>query len=80
MAVCPCLIFTSIRFFPFPSALGSIQRTHGWGIFAAVSGIGLLVMLAGGLRGAKPVRRIPVQYAKRMIGRRPLVAPALTFR
>ena len=62
------LIFTSIAS-SFPSALGSIQRTHGWGIFAAVCGIGLLVMLAV-VYVEQSVRRIPVQYAKRMIGRR----------
>ena len=62
------LIFTSIAS-SFPSALGSIQRTHGWRIFAAVCGIGLLVMLAV-VYVEQSVRRIPVQYAKRMIGRR----------
>ena len=59
------LIFTSIAS-SFPSALGSIQRTHGWGIFAAVCGIGLLVMLAV-VYVEQSVRRIPVQYAKGVI-------------
>lgn len=62
------LIFTSIAS-SFPTALGSIAQTHGWGIFTAVCAVGLVVMLAV-VYVEQSVRRIPVQYAKRMIGRR----------
>lgn len=62
------LIFTSIAS-SFPSALGGIAQSQGWGIFAAVCAVGLVVMLAV-VYVEQSVRRIPVQYAKRMIGRR----------
>lgn len=62
------LIFTSIAS-SFPSALGSIQRTLGWGIFAGIVAIGLLTIVAV-VFVEQSQRRVPVQYAKRMIGRR----------
>ena len=62
------LIFTSIAA-SFPSALGSIITTQGWGVFAIIAAIGLLVIIAV-VFVEQSQRRIPVQYAKRMIGRR----------
>ena len=62
------LIFTSIAS-SFPSALGAIARTQGWGVFAAVCAVGMVVMIAV-VYVEQSVRRVPVQYAKRMIGRR----------
>ncbi|MDN5654684.1 MAG: preprotein translocase subunit SecY [Kocuria sp.] len=62
------LIFTSIAA-SFPSALGQIFKTQGWGVFAAILGIGLLVIIAV-VYVEQSQRRIPVQYAKRMVGRR----------
>ena len=62
------LIFTSIAA-SFPSALGSIITTQGWGIFAIIAAIGLLVIIAV-VFVEQSQRRIPVQYAKRMVGRR----------
>lgn len=62
------LIFTSIAA-SFPTAMGQIGRTQGWGIFAAVCAVGFLVIIAV-VYVEQSQRRIPVQYAKRMIGRR----------
>lgn len=62
------LIFTSIAS-SFPTAMGNIATTNGWGIFSAVCGVGLLVIVAV-IFVEQSQRRIPVQYAKRMIGRR----------
>lgn len=62
------LIFTSIAA-SFPTAFGSILQTQGWGIFSAVMGVGLLVIVAV-VFVEQSQRRIPVQYAKRMVGRR----------
>lgn len=62
------LIFTSIAS-AFPGAMGEIGRTQGWTIFAAVCAIGLLVIIAV-VFVEQSQRRIPVQYAKRMVGRR----------
>lgn len=62
------LIFTSIAS-SFPTALGDIQRTLGWGIFAGIVAIGLLTIIAV-VFVEQSQRRIPVQYAKRMVGRR----------
>jgi preprotein translocase subunit SecY len=62
------LIFTSIAA-RFPTALWSIQQTKGWEIFIGVIAIGIIIM---GLvvYVEQSQRRIPVQYAKRMVGRR----------
>ncbi|MGH3507982.1 MAG: preprotein translocase subunit SecY, partial [Nocardioidaceae bacterium] len=62
------LIFTSIVA-TFPTALWSIRRTHGWDIFAIVIAIGLVIM-ATVIFIEQAQRRIPVQYARRMVGRR----------
>ncbi len=62
------LIFTSIAA-SFPTAMGDIAATQGWGIFAAVCAVGLVVIFAV-VFVEQSQRRVPVQYAKRMIGRR----------
>ena len=62
------LIFTSIAA-QFPNALWTIQVTKGWEIFIAVIGVGILIMAAV-VFVEQSQRRIPVQYAKRMVGRR----------
>ncbi|MDR1386475.1 MAG: preprotein translocase subunit SecY [Propionibacteriaceae bacterium] len=68
------LMFTTIVA-RFPSSLWSIKETHsggadkGWFLFLLVLGIGLLVMAAI-IFIEQGQRRIPVQYAKRMVGRK----------
>jgi len=62
------LIFTSISA-TFPSALWSIQQSQGWEIFFLVLVVGLVIMGAV-VFVEQSQRRIPVQYAKRMVGRR----------
>lgn len=62
------LIFTSVAA-GFPAALNSILTSKGIDIFAIVMVIGLLVILAV-VFVEQSQRRIPVQYAKRMVGRR----------
>jgi preprotein translocase subunit SecY len=62
------LIFTSIAA-GFPTSLWQIKITKGYGVFAVVVAAGLvLVALVVFVEQAQ--RRIPVQYAKRMVGRR----------
>lgn len=62
------LIFTSIAA-TFPTALWSIQVSKGWEVFLGVLAMGLLIMgLVVFVEQSQ--RRIPVQYAKRMVGRR----------
>jgi preprotein translocase subunit SecY len=68
------LIFTTIVA-RFPSSLWSIKVANssgadkGWFLFLLVIAIGLLVML-GIIFMEQGQRRIPVQYAKRMVGRK----------
>ena len=66
------LIFTQIAA-TFPSALWSLKvarpGSQGWIVFLLVIALGLLVM-AGVIFVELSQRRIPVQYAKRMVGRR----------
>jgi preprotein translocase subunit SecY len=62
------LIFTQIAA-TFPSALWSIKTTQGWTRFAIVILVGLVVVALVVLV-EQSQRRVPVQYAKRMIGRR----------
>ena len=62
------LIFVSIAA-TFPSALWSIAITSGFEIFLLVLALGILVMGAV-VFVEQSQRRIPVQYAKRMVGRR----------
>ncbi len=62
------LIFTSIVA-TFPTALWGIRRTNGWDVFVIVLAIGLVIM-ATVIFIEQAQRRIPVQYARRMVGRR----------
>ena len=66
------MIFTQIAA-TFPSALWSLQvarpGSQGWVVFLLVIALGLVVM-AGVIFIEQSQRRIPVQYAKRMVGRR----------
>ena len=62
------LIFTSIAS-RFPDSLGSIRTQSCWSTFLIVIAIGFLV-IALVVFVEQSQRRIPVQYAKRMIGRR----------
>ncbi|HEY8454291.1 MAG TPA: preprotein translocase subunit SecY [Actinopolymorphaceae bacterium] len=62
------LIFVSIAA-AFPSSLWAIRQQQGWGIFLVVMAIGLVIMAAV-IYVEQAQRRIPVQYTKRMIGRR----------
>ena len=62
------LIFTSIAA-RFPQSLWSIQESNNMETLALVVGIGILIMgLVVFVEQSQ--RRIPVQYAKRMVGRR----------
>ena len=62
------LIFTSIAA-RFPQSLWSIQQSNGWEMLVIVVAIGILIMgLVVFVEQSQ--RRIPVQYAKRMVGRR----------
>jgi preprotein translocase subunit SecY len=62
------LIFTSIAA-RFPTALWSIQQSKGTETFVLVIAIGIVIMgLVVFVEQSQ--RRIPVQYAKRMVGRR----------
>ena len=62
------LIFTSIASV-FPTTLWGIRIANGWVIFFVVMAIGLVVMAAV-IFIEQAQRRIPVQYARRMVGRR----------
>jgi preprotein translocase subunit SecY len=68
------MIFTQIVA-QFPSSLWSIKVAHetdatkGWFVFLLVVAVGILVML-GVIFMEQAQRRIPVQYAKRMVGTR----------
>jgi preprotein translocase subunit SecY len=66
------MIFTQIAA-QFPASLWAIKESRegaaGWFIFSIVMVIGLAVM-AGVIFMEQAQRRIPVQYAKRMVGRR----------
>src|SRR3954451_22823959 len=62
------LIFTSIAA-RFPNSLGSIATTKGWEVLVFVIAIGLAIVF-GVIFVEQSQRRIPVQYAKRMVGRR----------
>jgi preprotein translocase subunit SecY len=62
------LIFTQVVA-TFPGAMWQIKQTQGWTTFAIVVAIGL-VIVAGVIFIEQAQRRIPVQYAKRMVGRR----------
>jgi preprotein translocase subunit SecY len=62
------LIFASI-ISSFPTALWSIKQERGWDTFAIVLAIGLVIMAAV-IFIEQAQRRIPVQYARRMVGRK----------
>ncbi|PYI67248.1 preprotein translocase subunit SecY [Arthrobacter livingstonensis] len=62
------LIFVAIAA-QFPTSLGAILKTQGWGTFLIVLVLGL-VIVALVVFVEQSQRRVPVQYAKRMIGRR----------
>jgi preprotein translocase subunit SecY len=62
------LIFTSIAA-TFPGSLWAIWISRGFDVFAVVVAIGLVIVLAV-VFVEQSQRRIPVQYAKRMVGRR----------
>ncbi|CAN5135875.1 preprotein translocase subunit SecY [soil metagenome] len=62
------LIFTSISA-TFPSALWAIREARGFEVFLFVLAIGIVIMAAV-VFVEQSQRRIPVQYAKRMVGRR----------
>jgi preprotein translocase subunit SecY len=53
----------------FPSSLWDVQVRQGWATFAIVVAIGL-VIIAGVIFIEQAQRRIPVQYARRMVGRK----------
>lgn len=62
------LIFTQVVS-GFPSSLWAVQKQKGWWVFAIVVVIGLLV-IAAVIFIEQAQRRIPVQYARRMVGRK----------
>ena len=62
------LIFVSIAA-TFPSSLWAIAQAEGFEIFLIVLGVGL-VILGLVVFVEQSQRRVPVQYAKRMVGRR----------
>jgi preprotein translocase subunit SecY len=62
------LIFTSIAA-TFPSSLWAIGQEQGWTVFGLVIAVGLVIVTLV-VFVEQSQRRVPVQYAKRMIGRR----------
>jgi preprotein translocase subunit SecY len=62
------LIFTSIAA-SFPGQLWSIKLSRGWPTFLFIMAIGILIVAAV-VFVEQSQRRIPVQYAKRQVGRR----------
>ncbi len=62
------LIFTSIAA-RLPSEGWAIKQSKGWGVFALIILIGVIVITAV-VFIEQAQRRVPVQYAKRMVGRR----------
>ncbi len=53
----------------FPAALWAVQKQQGWWTFSIVIAIGF-VIVAGVIFIEQAQRRIPVQYARRMVGRK----------
>jgi preprotein translocase subunit SecY len=62
------LIFTQVVA-TFPQSLWNVQLDRGWGTFITVMVIGL-VLIAAVIFIEQAQRRIPVQYARRMVGRK----------
>jgi preprotein translocase subunit SecY len=62
------LIFTQVVA-TFPASLWAVKTTNGWWVFGTVMVIGL-VLVAAVIFIEQAQRRIPVQYARRMVGRK----------
>lgn len=62
------LIFTTVVS-TFPSSLWGVKTANGWWTFGVVVLIGLAI-IAGVIFIEQAQRRIPVQYARRMVGRK----------
>jgi preprotein translocase subunit SecY len=62
------LIFTQVVA-TFPQSLWSVKLDRGWGTFITVMVIGM-VIIAAVIFIEQAQRRIPVQYARRMVGRK----------
>ncbi len=62
------LIFLSIAS-AFPGSLWQIKQNNGWGTFVGVMFLGFFI-IAAVVYVEQSMRRIPVQYAKRMVGRK----------
>jgi preprotein translocase subunit SecY len=62
------LIFTQVVA-TFPATLWALKQQKGWAVFAMVVAIGL-VIVATVILMEQGQRRIPVQYARRMVGRK----------
>jgi preprotein translocase subunit SecY len=62
------LIFTQVVA-TFPASLWSVQTSQGWVVFGIVMVIGL-ILVAAVIFIEQAQRRIPVQYARRMVGRK----------
>jgi preprotein translocase subunit SecY len=62
------LIFTQVVA-RFPLSLWAVRQQHGWAIFGGVIILGLAIVAAV-VFIEQAQRRIPVQYARRMVGRR----------
>ena len=62
------LIFTQVVA-TFPASLWSVQTSQGWVVFGIVMVVGL-ILVAAVIFIEQAQRRIPVQYARRMVGRK----------
>ena len=62
------LIFTQVVA-TFPSQLWALRETNGWAVFIMVILVGM-VIIAAVIFMEQGQRRIPVQYARRMVGRK----------
>ena len=62
------LIFTQVVA-TFPASLWSVQTSQGWVVFSVVMVVGL-ILVAAVIFIEQAQRRIPVQYARRMVGRK----------
>jgi preprotein translocase subunit SecY len=62
------LIFTQVVA-RFPTSLWGVAKSKGWWVFGVVVAIGL-VIIAAVIFIEQAQRRIPVQYARRMVGRK----------
>ena len=62
------LIFTQVVA-TFPASMWAVQKSQGWWVFGIVMVIGL-VIIAAVIFIEQAQRRIPVQYARRMVGRK----------